>query len=227
MHGQTHERAQDRGNGGEVLLRIVTGVRIQRCGDRQRYVGHLQRVPVGRGLRHGARPERRRRAGAVLDDDLPAESLREKRRHDARGDVGRSARSIGHDERDVAAGIVRGVLRRLHRAWTTSKQALPALRARVPYRAFRHLPICRNRSGDEARGQARSRQAGRARGILSITASSLTLHISANTSMKPAIRAWPFSSPGRSEKLDPQQASSSGWQISSQPDAQPRQLSNC
>ena len=73
--------------------RVVLQRRIDRRHDRHgRYRAHQQGVTVGRGLRQQLAGQAAARAGLVVDDEGLAERLAHFRCHDARDDVGHTAR---------------------------------------------------------------------------------------------------------------------------------------
>ncbi|MCY1552121.1 hypothetical protein D9M68_884980 [compost metagenome] len=79
--------------------------------DGVRRRGHEQRVAVTQRARHRARPDRRTRAGAVLDDDRLLPRLRQFLGHGPRHHVGGPACRIRHHHRDGLDGIRIGLNR--------------------------------------------------------------------------------------------------------------------
>ena len=69
----------------------------------------VDRVAVGRGAREAADADRAAGAADILDNHRLAERSAHLVGHDARGDVGRSARRERHDQRDRARGKIVGM----------------------------------------------------------------------------------------------------------------------
>ena len=107
-----HDRCRgDEADRREVLARIVARTGVEAGIDRRRAgMRHGDRVAVRRGLGGDAHPEHARRAAAVVDDDLLAETGAELVGDDARNRVDAAARRERHDHGDRPRRIL--VLRR-------------------------------------------------------------------------------------------------------------------
>ena len=71
-----------------------------------------ERVAIGRGLSHDVGADQSGGAGAIINDDLPAEQFGQRRRHHACNDIIRSARRRRRDHADRTLRIGRGLYRR-------------------------------------------------------------------------------------------------------------------
>ena len=119
-HHQHHRPAADRGDGREVLDRVVGGLLRQRrrVGAERRGAAEQQRIAVRRPVPDPFAADRSARPGPVLDDDpgIRPQLRRQSLGQDPRRDIGGAAGQEGHDQADrpvrIAGGGSRGLRRR-------------------------------------------------------------------------------------------------------------------
>jgi hypothetical protein len=110
MHDQHQPRGRELRDRREIVDRVVGQLRQQRRVDRVLVVGHEQRVAVGVGLRGQLGCKHAGRAGAVIDDELLFQVLRQPRAEKPREKVCRAARRRRREEAYRARWIVRDVV---------------------------------------------------------------------------------------------------------------------
>ena len=103
LHDIRH--ADNSGDRRDVLDEIETELVIERRVDCARRRDHKERVTVGRSLHDRLGTDIATGAGAVLDDELFPEPLRQPLTHEAREDVGRAACGEAHDQTHRPARI--------------------------------------------------------------------------------------------------------------------------
>ena len=105
---QDRQRAGgDQADGGKILARIVTDIRVERGIDRERAgAAEAERVAVGLRARDLAGRDAAAGAAAILDHDLLAERRAHPVGDDARHGVVAAARRVGNDQGDRAGRIV-------------------------------------------------------------------------------------------------------------------------
>jgi hypothetical protein len=96
-HGQNAHKA----NGAEITLYVIWNICLQHRIGRERPTSAKQkRVSIGWCTRDQIRPKASASAGAVFDDDWPAQAFRHRARNQARQDIRISASGEGHDHAD-------------------------------------------------------------------------------------------------------------------------------
>ncbi len=99
MHDEHQRRGGDQRDRREILARVVGQLRPEQAGiDREGAVDQPDGVAVGRRGRDRLRADLARPAAAIVDHEALLELLLESGRKQARQDVGRTARRIGHDD---------------------------------------------------------------------------------------------------------------------------------
>src|SRR5262249_33877179 len=99
MRDDDERRRGDQYDRREIAYRVVWQLAIQARMDGERPGrAHQQRMPVGYRPRGDFRPDVAASARAVLDDDLLAETLRQRLGNEPREQVRWTARNQGHDQ---------------------------------------------------------------------------------------------------------------------------------
>ncbi len=100
IHHHDQRRALDAGDGQNVFCEIEVEIGIERGVDGAGRTGKQQRVTVGRGVCHRRGADVGARPSPVLDDDLLAEPLRQRRRNQPGDDVERAGWRDRNDQMD-------------------------------------------------------------------------------------------------------------------------------
>ena len=110
MREQGHRHRRDQTDRREILARVDVELGVEARIDREGAgVAEQQRVAVWRGARGGAGADGSPAAAAIVDHHGLAEGIGQLLRHHASHGVDAAAGRIGHDQRDVARGIIGGV----------------------------------------------------------------------------------------------------------------------
>jgi hypothetical protein len=101
-----HRRSGRHGDRREVLDRVVRRLAVERDVADEGADREQKRVPVGRRPRDLHSADIAAAAGNILHEELPAELLREPRRHDSCINIGRTARTECNDDAHRPARII-------------------------------------------------------------------------------------------------------------------------
>jgi len=106
MHYQDVRQRGELRHRRHVADRVEWQLRVQRRDDGVRRRHAEQGVAVRRGVGHQLDPDEGTRAGTIVHHHGLAEAVAHALRHDARDDVGGSARALRHDQSYRPRGIV-------------------------------------------------------------------------------------------------------------------------